>query len=217
MDERVRYYSSEDIDVTFSPQRCIHAAECLRGLPDVFDNGRRPWVQPANAAADRIAGVVRRCPSGALHYRRKNGGPEEAADARNTVVPTPDGPYYVRGQVTITAPDGGEMRTETRAALCRCGRSENKPFCDNSHWSVSFGDPGRVEGNENEMLAHHGPLEVLPSRNGPYRLKGDFEIVSADGRSVFRGTRTSLCRCGGSGSKPFCDGTHRRIGFTTDE
>ncbi|WP_017581296.1 (4Fe-4S)-binding protein [Nocardiopsis valliformis] len=63
-------YEGQSIAVTFEAGRCQHAAECVRGLPEVFDIERRPWIQPDNAAADRTAEVVRRCPSGALEYRR---------------------------------------------------------------------------------------------------------------------------------------------------
>lgn len=67
-------YEGRSITVTFEAGRCRHAAECVRGLPEVFDTGRRPWIQPDNAAADRLAEVVTRCPSGALQYRRADGG-----------------------------------------------------------------------------------------------------------------------------------------------
>ena len=63
-------YQGRSIAVSFEAKRCRHAAECVRGLPEVFDIERRPWIQPDNAAADRTAEVVRRCPSGALEYHR---------------------------------------------------------------------------------------------------------------------------------------------------
>lgn len=66
-------YEGRSIEVTFEAGRCQHAAECVRGLPEVFDIERRPWIQPDNAAADRTAEVVRRCPSGALGYRLAGG------------------------------------------------------------------------------------------------------------------------------------------------
>lgn len=78
MSERTdrRPYEGRSITVTFEAGRCRHAAECVRGLPEVFDTGRRPWIQPDGADADRVAAVVRRCPSGALRYERTDGAEE---------------------------------------------------------------------------------------------------------------------------------------------
>ena len=55
MSSQPKRYTSDAIDVTFDTQRCIHAAECVRGLPAVFDTSQRPWIQPANAGADANA------------------------------------------------------------------------------------------------------------------------------------------------------------------
>jgi uncharacterized Fe-S cluster protein YjdI/CDGSH-type Zn-finger protein len=134
----LRRYTSDAIDVTYDADRCIHAAECLRGLPAVFDTGRRPWVLPSAASADAIAAVIERCPSGALHHIRKDGGAPEAAPAQTTMTPVPGGPLYVRGLIQLRAPDGSLIVEDTRAAICRCGLSENKPFCDNSHIGTGF-------------------------------------------------------------------------------
>ena len=77
MTDKVKTYWSDDIVVAYDAGRCIHAAECVRGLPGVFDTGKQPWIQPANAAADAVAEVVMRCPTGALHFERKDGGAAE--------------------------------------------------------------------------------------------------------------------------------------------
>jgi uncharacterized Fe-S cluster protein YjdI/CDGSH-type Zn-finger protein len=133
-----RLYTGDEIDVTYDADRCIHAAECLRGLPAVFDTGRRPWILPSAASADAIAAVIARCPSGALHYTRKDGGTPEAPAVPTTMTPVPGGPLYVRGLIQLRAPDGSLIVEDTRAALCRCGLSENRPFCDNSHIDSGF-------------------------------------------------------------------------------
>lgn len=140
----IRHYRGETIDVTYDARRCIHAAECVRGLPAVFDTRRRPWILPSAASADEIAKVVARCPSGALHFTRCDGGAVEAPDVPTTVVPVPRGPLYVRGRLELRSADGAVRIEETRVALCRCGRSENKPFCDNSHRAARFDDPGAI-------------------------------------------------------------------------
>lgn len=212
---QVKEYWSDEIVVTYDAARCIHAAECLRGLPQVFDTGKRPWIQPANAAADQVAEVVMRCPTGALHFARKDGGPAESTPATNTVQVRLNGPLYVRGDVAVTLADGSVLK-DTRAALCRCGASSHKPFCDNSHRAAGFAASSSLGENKVravELTGSTGELRVTPSAQGPLRLEGDFELLSGDGRTIYRGNRVSLCRCGGSANKPFCDGTHSRIGF----
>src|SRR6266550_612854 len=133
---KVRRYDAEDITISYDLKRCIHAEECVRGLPRVFDPGRRVWVDATQANAGEIANTVQRCPTGALHFRRTDGGSEEATPGRNEVRITPDGPLYFWGELEIHTPTA--VLNETRAALCRCGASRNKPFCDNSHERVAF-------------------------------------------------------------------------------
>jgi uncharacterized Fe-S cluster protein YjdI/CDGSH-type Zn-finger protein len=121
----MKRYTAPEIEVTYDPVRCLHAAECVRGLPSVFDTSRRPWVQPDGADPEALASVIERCPTGALHYTHSSGPAEEP------VVPTrirfpEDGPMLIRGDLDI---DG---EPETRAALCRCGESANQPYCDRS-------------------------------------------------------------------------------------
>ena len=144
----VRHYTDDAIDISYDASRCIHAALCIRGLPAVFDRNRRPWILPSAASADEIANVIAQCPSGALHYKRLDGGPSETAKQPTTIVPTSAGPYYVRGLVQLQSADGSSVLEDLRMALCRCGQSQNKPFCDNSHFSVSFDDPGAIPESE---------------------------------------------------------------------
>jgi hypothetical protein len=113
----------------------------VRGLPAVFRPAAKPWVKVDAATADQIAEVVARCPSGALHFERLDGGAQEAAEAGTVIAPQPDGPLYVRGHIRILAADGAIVREDTRLALCRCGQSNNKPFCDGSHRTNGFKAP----------------------------------------------------------------------------
>ena len=130
--------ASDSIAVTFDPQICVHAARCLQSLPTVFDLEARPWIQPQNADADEVAETVMRCPSGALQFERLDGGPSEQAPAETTITPFPNGPLLLRGDLHFTNQAGEEIRTATRAALCRCGGSANKPFCDATHRRNGF-------------------------------------------------------------------------------
>lgn len=128
---RGKTYSSPEITVSFDSSRCIHASECVRGLPDVFDSKARPWIRPHHASAEQIAEVIRRCPSGALQFERTDGS-SEIAQTPTAFRLLNDGRLEVRGDLTFENPSGELMR-ETRATLCTCGRSSNKPFCDNNH------------------------------------------------------------------------------------
>ena len=69
----IREYAGPQIVVTWEPGRCQHAAECVRGLPQVFDTTARPWIQPEGATADALVEVIDRCPSHALGYRTEDG------------------------------------------------------------------------------------------------------------------------------------------------
>lgn len=137
-DKPLQRRSSETIEVTFDPNRCAHAAECLRRAPQVFDLQARPWIQPGHLDAGSLAGVVERCPSGALQYHRLDGGPDELADAEVSFRPQPNGPVWVRGNVEMTDAEGHVFATGPRFALCRCGASGNKPFCDGAHRFSGF-------------------------------------------------------------------------------
>ncbi len=136
-----RRYRTDQIVVSWEPKRCIHAANCIRGLPGVFRPQDRPWVHVDAATADEIAAVVMTCPTGALHFERVDGGPQEPEPEEATIVPWPNGPLFVRGKLRIMGADGRLIREDTRAALCRCGQSGNKPFCDGSHRRVGFRAP----------------------------------------------------------------------------
>jgi uncharacterized Fe-S cluster protein YjdI/CDGSH-type Zn-finger protein len=133
-----KVYSNERIAITWEPAFCIHVAECLRGLPAVFDAWRRPWIIVDNGSPEEIAEVVQRCPTGALHFRRLDDGPQETAPEETEVHERPNGPLFVRGMVRIVGQDRRILRKDTRVALCRCGQSKNKPFCDGSHRAVGF-------------------------------------------------------------------------------
>jgi uncharacterized Fe-S cluster protein YjdI/CDGSH-type Zn-finger protein len=122
-----RAYTGPGVTVFYDRGRCLHFAECVRGLPEVFDVEKRPWIQPENASAEQVAEVVRRCPSGALHYGLEV-GPTEEPEQPTYVEFVANGPMNLRGDLSIDVP-AGRMR-EVRASLCRCGRTENEPLCD---------------------------------------------------------------------------------------
>ncbi|MFE7810825.1 (4Fe-4S)-binding protein [Streptomyces sp. NPDC057433] len=124
-----RAYRTESITVTFEARRCLHAAECVHGLPEVFDTAKRPWIQPDRATAERLAEVVRRCPSGALQYELVDGG-TETPDRPTTITRSAAGQLTVRGELNVDTPQG--PRAETRVMLCGCGQSRLQPYCDHA-------------------------------------------------------------------------------------
>jgi CDGSH-type Zn-finger protein/uncharacterized Fe-S cluster protein YjdI len=212
---KLHEYKGKNITVQYDAQRCIHAEECVRGLPGVFNPGAKPWVQPDHAEAQALATVIQRCPTGALHYQAVDPKLTERADPSNTVATTPDGPLYARGNINVVAESGQVLLSDMRVAFCRCGVSKNKPFCDNSHFTVAFDDPGTAAPGDNAKseMATSGKLNVVPTANGPLHLQGQVTIRNAAQQVIFEGTETWLCRCGKSANKPYCDGSHERVGF----
>ncbi len=133
-----RTYSNGQIVVHWDSERCIHTGWCAKGYPEVFDTSRRPWVLVDGADTDQIVNTIETCPSGALSYERLDGGPQEVADVPTTVIPWPNGPYFVRGEFEVRDRHGDVFVDGPRATLCRCGQSKNHPFCDLSHRTTGF-------------------------------------------------------------------------------
>jgi CDGSH-type Zn-finger protein/uncharacterized Fe-S cluster protein YjdI len=210
----VESVEGERLTLSFDTQRCIHARFCVTGAPKVFlANTPGAWIFPDAMPVERIVEVAHACPSGAITYGRKDGEADETPPPVNLATVREAGPYALRGALIIDGQPAG-----FRATLCRCGASKNKPFCDGSHHDASFdasGEPATgVAGKPTELLAvRDGALHIEPQPDGPLAVRGNLEVLSGTGRMVCRVTQAKLCRCGGSASKPFCDGTHARIGF----
>jgi CDGSH-type Zn-finger protein/uncharacterized Fe-S cluster protein YjdI len=215
-EKKIVDYPGAAADVHWDGRLCIHIGECGRAKNDLFVAGRQPWCQPDRVRPDEVADVVSRCPSGALTYDRKDGGPEESPEAENVVSVMYNGPLYVRGDLEVDGAASDMSGVRYRAALCRCGQSKNKPFCDNSHEAAGFQDYGAVGDPGDGFDAPGGPLKVGKAPNGPLLLNGNFTIVAASGRKAWKGTKAALCRCGQSKNKPFCDGGHKDAGFEAE-
>jgi CDGSH-type Zn-finger protein/uncharacterized Fe-S cluster protein YjdI len=199
----------KDVTIRFEARRCIHSRGCVLGRPDVFvPNVAGAWIHPDAATADEVAELAHNCPSGAITYVRTDGGPQETPPIVNLVRVRENGPLAFHGQLSI---DG---QPRFRATLCRCGRSERKPFCDGSHAGAGFTATGEPATVASEPLASRdGEVAITPMLDGPLRVAGSLEIVSGTGRTIDRRAKVALCRCGGSSNKPFCDGTHKSNGF----
>lgn len=129
----------------------------------------------------------------------------------NVIEVCADGPLIVNADAELAG-----TALEAGTALCRCGQSANKPYCDGSHASTGFADPGTVEPSAPDAPIEWGPLKVRLAPNGPILCAGPVAVQSADGETTFTATRAALCRCGQSTNKPFCDGTHGKVGFTAE-
>lgn len=214
-----RSYDGDGIRVFWDSSRCIHTMRCLTDEPQVFRADARPWVDVSAAPAERIAATIERCPTGALKYERIDGSAQEERVRPTRVVASRDGPVLLKGDLRLETASGELISTETRLTLCRCGKSENSPFCDNRHAKTGFRDPGLPEEGSEPVASGDspdGPTSIRASQNGPILLCGDLSIESARARPVRRVSKVALCRCGHSGNKPYCDGSHSAAGFVAD-
>ncbi len=206
----VETIGGEKLDLIYEGARCIHSRFCVTLAPQVFlANVTGPWIRPDALEVERLVDIAHACPSGAIRYRRRDGRPEESAPLVNLAGIREAGPYAFRAQLLIDGEAAG-----FRATLCRCGASRRKPFCDGSHHEIGFSASGEPPSQQTDLLPQRdGELAIDPQLNGPLKVRGNLEIMSGTGRVVARVTSAVLCRCGGSANKPFCDGTHAKIGF----
>ncbi len=201
------------LSLSFTATRCIHSRHCVTELPAVFRaNTPGTWLFPDEAHAELLAAVIRECPSGALQYERSDGGPAEPTPPVNLVHVRENGPYAVLASLELEGRSPGY-----RATLCRCGKSKNKPFCDQSHLASGFRASGEPATLKADALEQRGDtLRIDPEPNGPLKLTGNAEICSGTGRVILRTVSARLCRCGQSNTKPLCDGSHVGAGFISE-
>lgn len=133
----------------------------------------------------------------------------------NTITVTANGPYECRGDLRLVDAQGKPVASETETWLCRCGQSQTKPYCDGSHERVNFQNDTFTLATGEPPSDTEAALSIKLRKDGPLRLDGPCEVRAPDGTPLYRGNEAALCRCGQSGKKPFCDGTHRSVGFAT--
>ncbi len=210
MASKVETVPGPQATIRFEAARCIHSRHCVLDRPDVFvPNVEGEWIHPERASGEQIAALAANCPSGAISCTRHDGVADESAPLVNTVRVRENGPLAFHAELSL--PDGAQR---LRATLCRCGASAHKPYCDGSHMAAGFSASGEPKTVESKPLAtRHGPLAVAPQPDGPLKVSGALELVSGTGRTINRTAEAYLCRCGASANKPYCDGSHKRIGF----
>ena len=153
-----RTYRNDEISVSWDSSLCIHSARCIKMGENTFDPSRRPWVDLTLAPVETITVAIEACPTGALRYRRLDGGSEEAAATPATIVPFPNGPLMVRGEVEVKDRHGNLFVAAPRVSLCRCGESNNQPFCDLSHRDSSFRDHATAPASDRDAAT--SPVDI---------------------------------------------------------
>jgi len=209
-------YRGERTTVTWDERLCIHVGECGRASGDLFVAGRQPWCQPDMSTPEDALEIVDRCPTGAINLKPGSDAPAEQPAAENTIAVSVNGPLFARGELDIAGAGDDMPGVNFRAALCRCGQSANKPFCDNSHIAANFQDYGAVGDPGSGLDAEGGPVVFKAIKDGPLMASGNLSILSGSARKAWKGKQVALCRCGESANKPFCDGAHKAAGFKSD-
>ncbi len=148
MESNNRDYTNGEITVYWRPKLCIHATTCYTQLVEVFNPRNRPWINMKGATSERIIEIVNKCPTDALAFKwnADNGLTETTATKKvetQTLQPAEiqimkDGPLVITGKIKLTDNDGKEYKTYSITSLCRCGVSNNMPFCDGTHRKIAF-------------------------------------------------------------------------------
>ncbi len=135
---KIKEYSNGETTVVWEAEKCIHSAICAKGLPEVFQPRDRPWVKIDGANTETIINQVKACPSGALRFYMNAEGDESSETLETKVEVLENGPLLVYGTLKVTHKDGSSETKNKTTAFCRCGASNNKPFCDGAHVKESF-------------------------------------------------------------------------------
>ncbi len=137
--EIIKEYSNGELTIVWKPKTCIHAAACVKALPEVYKPNEKPWIQVENASTEALKAQIDTCPSGALSYYMNSTGPTEVeASADIKVQVLENGPLLVNGTLEVTNSDGNVETKKRTTAFCRCGASANKPYCDGEHSKIGF-------------------------------------------------------------------------------
>jgi uncharacterized Fe-S cluster protein YjdI len=141
MKDVTKKYTNGEVTIVWKPELCIHSGNCFRGLNEVFDPQKRPWVTPDGTTSDRIIEQIKKCPSGALSYYLDSAVDDDQkteVESETIIETTPNGPLLVYGNVHVKDSIGKITRKNKVTAFCRCGGSGNKPFCDGTHRKINF-------------------------------------------------------------------------------
>jgi uncharacterized Fe-S cluster protein YjdI len=135
-----KQYTNGEVTIVWKNEQCIHSALCWKNLSTVFNPKERPWIKPDGAATETIVEQVKKCPSGALSYfmNTEVDASTVKVDVETIIEASLNGPLLVYGNILLKDANGVEQKRNNVTALCRCGQSENKPFCDGTHKKAGF-------------------------------------------------------------------------------
>ncbi len=133
----VKKYRKEDFAILWEPKKCIHAAICVKELPQVYDPKGKPWIKQENATINELKKQINMCPSGALSYE-ESGTTKTDSNMKTEMELMKNGPLLVKGSIELKSYDGSIVLKEKMTAFCRCGASNNKPYCDGKHKTSGF-------------------------------------------------------------------------------
>ncbi|MBT8324845.1 MAG: hypothetical protein HKP45_00625 [Winogradskyella sp.] len=131
-------YTNDEVTIVWEADKCIHSGICVKGLPKVFKPNERPWIAIDAASTDKLVEQVKQCPSGALSFYMNDDNNKSAEQLETKVEVLENGPLLVYGTLKVTHKDGKEETKNKTTAFCRCGLSNNKPYCDGTHVSENF-------------------------------------------------------------------------------
>lgn len=139
---RTHHYANGRLTINWQPEKCIHSGICVHLLPKVYDPKARPWIRMENADDEALMAQIDQCPSGALSYIREGAAVREVDKNQENmkIEIAKNGPYLIKGPVDLVDSKGNTQHLEGGQALCRCGASHNKPFCDGTHRKIGFDD-----------------------------------------------------------------------------
>jgi uncharacterized Fe-S cluster protein YjdI len=137
---KTKEYSNGEVTVVWEAEKCMHSGICVKGLPNVFQPKERPWIKIDVAETDELVSTVKKCPSGALSFYMNDNEDKTSQSLETKVEVLENGPLLVYGTLKVTHKDGTEELKNRTTAFCRCGASQNKPFCDGAHVKENFKD-----------------------------------------------------------------------------
>ncbi len=135
---KIKEYSNGEVTVIWEAEKCIHSAICVKGLPKVFNPNARPWIAIDTASTDDVVSQIKQCPSGALSFYMNNESDKTSQSLETKIEVLENGPLLVYGTLKVTHKDGNEEIKNKTTAFCRCGASQNKPYCDGEHVKNQF-------------------------------------------------------------------------------
>lgn len=135
---KLKEYTNGEVTITWESEKCIHSAICVKGLPNVFQPKEKPWIKIDAAKTQALIAQVKQCPSGALGYYMTNENDNTAERMETKVEVLENGPLLVYGTLKVTHKNGNSETKNRTTAFCRCGASDNKPYCDGAHVNAEF-------------------------------------------------------------------------------